>query len=772
MVILKKLTAISKYFYKKNLKDIVSFSIILFIATILFSSAIVLKSNVSSSYDEEADRLNTAGAFFTIPSEEYTDNLSEDIGNLAGITDIQTENGIMLTVPVDMEGSVQEQNQIFYNISNNSDINKKEIIKESDDNMDFGIYLSNYTFIHSSLDINDKYEFKINDMDYAFNIKGVVNEMQYGNYTSSVIGEYLENDAYNYLLKDNKDKEVVTISVISDDGHSAYNDISEYLSSKNISILSKNYAEQVKNQKLAISNILILILVVFSGIMLVISLFVSKFKIENSIEEEMTNMGVLKALGYKSNEIILASVISYIISGLIFTLAGVLVSYALLPVLSMVIEMQSGYKWAVSIDLLSDALVLLINMGLIIAFTLTAAFKIKNLNPINAIRGLKEKEKNKNYFEIEKTKGNIHFILMLKNFINTKKQNILLGIVLFFITIAATFVGVLFYNINMNPTNFINTLVEEHPSVVITSDKDLRDDINKHNNVKNALYYDENATLSFEGNSYKTFVSESFDNLANDLCYEGNNPENSNEAAIGSKIKETYGINIGDYITLSKSGKEGKFKVVGFIQSVNYSGEIVEMTLDGYKELDSSYSPKTIYVYLKNEDTSEEFIDEIKSIYGSDIISAMNYAESMDSAMEMYVSLISVICIVIIAITLLLIYLILYIIISSVITRRKQELGIFKAIGCENKQLVRQLIGGFLPSTIIATVLGFIVSKVFMNNIYTGIFKSVGAYKVSFEYPFVIFLVIVVLLILSTYFIGTILAGKIKKISVYSLIKD
>lgn len=559
---MKKAIAISKYFFRKNLKDIISFSIILFIATVLFSSAIHLNNNVSKDYDSEFNRLNTASSFFTIPSAEYEDNLLEDIIKIKGIKDAQIQRGVMLTVPVNMQGSTQEQNQIFYTISDIPNINKREIINETKDNIDFGIYLSNYTFIHSSLDIKDKYEFNIDNIPYTFNIKGVVNEMQYGNYTSSVIGEYLENEPYNYLLQKNKDKEVVTISVIGEESPSAYKDISKYLSSKNINVLSKNYEEQAKNQRLAISNILVLILVVFSGCMLIISLFVSKFKIEQSIGKEMANMGALEALGYTSNEIIIASIFPYIVSGLLFTLLGIGVSYFILPVLSMVIEMQSGFIWKVKMDLLSNVLVLFINLSLIILFTFTASFKIKKLNPINAIRGLNENESHQNHFEIEKTKGNINLILMLKNFMNTKKQNILLGIVLFFITIISSFIGILFYNINMNPINFINTLVEEHPSVIVSSTKDLRNEIKNRDNVKNVLYYDENSTLNYKDNSYKTFVAENFYNLGNDLCYEGSNPQNSNEVAIGSKIKETYNINIGAYITLSKNGIENKYKVV------------------------------------------------------------------------------------------------------------------------------------------------------------------------------------------------------------------
>lgn len=224
--------------------------------------------------------------------------------------------------------------------------------------------------------------------------------------------------------------------------------------------------------------------------------------------------------------------------------------------------MQSGFIWETKLYLGLNILVICINLILIIIFTLLAASKIKKLNPINAIRGMNEKENNKNYFEIEKTKGNIHFILMLKNFVNTKKQNILLGIVLLLITMVSSFIGILFYNINMNPINFINTLVEEHPSAIISSNTDLRNEIKTQDNVKNVIYYDENATVNYNDNSYKTFVAENFENLANDLCYEGNNPKTENEVAIGSKIKETYNINIGDYILFSKNGIENKYKVV------------------------------------------------------------------------------------------------------------------------------------------------------------------------------------------------------------------
>lgn len=59
-----------------------------------------------------------------------------------------------------------------------------------------------------------------------------------------------------------------------------------------------------------------------------------------------------------------------------------------------------------------------------------------------------------------------------------------------------------------------------------------------------------------------------------------------------------------------------------------------------------------------------------------------------------------------------------------------------------------------------------------MKDIVLIMFRNVGAYKVSFEYPFIIFIMITMLLILITLIIGVILARKIRKISVYSLIKE
>ena len=767
---MKKIFTLQSSFFKKNLKDIISFSIILFISLLFFNSALIVKNNIDKAYQKKFDKLDTANVFFNINKMSYSDDLLNDIKKM-DVDEVEKKNGILVNIPVKTDGADQDQNVIFYNLDETTKLNKYEIVK-TNNKKENSIYLSNYTYIHAGLNLGDKFEYELNDIKYSNNVDGVIEEMQYGNYSSSIIVEYLSNDAYNNLLNDNPNNEVVSISIKCKDSEKIYNEVSKYLAEKNIKALNKDYDTDSKTKKLSIANILVLILTLFSSLILIVSLLVSKFKITESIDEEVTNMGVLKALGYTSNEIILAIIMPYILSGVVTSILGISLSLFIVPLLAKVIEMQAGFIWIPNLDIITCLISFIISIALIAFFTLSSARIIKKLNPINAIRGIKSAKQSKNHFEIDKTKGNINIIIMLKNFINSIRQNILLGVVLLFISIIVSFAITLFYNVNMNPLNFVNTLVEEHPDVVITVKNDIKDKVMNIDNVKNVIYYDDTQVASYKDNSYKLFISETYNDLANDLCYEGNNPTNSNEVAIGSKIKEKYDLKINDSIIITKDDKSYEYKIVGYVQSVNNSGEVIEITKEGYLNIDENYKPKNLYVYLNDDSKSQDLINYVEEYFKDDIITTMDYAGSMNSALSMYVSIVSIISVVIILITLALVYLILFILVSSIILKKKVDFGIYKSIGYKNNQLISQVVGGFMPSMIISVLIGIIINKIFMKNIYLFIFNNVGAYKVSFIYPLSLYIAIGIAIILSTMLLQILLSRKIKKISVYSLIKE
>ncbi|BAQ25245.1 efflux ABC transporter, permease protein [Streptococcus troglodytae] len=92
-----------------------------------------------------------------------------------------------------------------------------------------------------------------------------------------------------------------------------------------------------------ISNLLIAIFIAIASIIFLISLFLSSFRIRNHIENELINMGVLKATGYTSSNIIMSEIIPYILTAAFASIAGTLISYTVLPSIADFLATQSGF---------------------------------------------------------------------------------------------------------------------------------------------------------------------------------------------------------------------------------------------------------------------------------------------------------------------------------------------------------------------------------------------------------------------------------------------
>lgn len=96
---MEHIISLAKNSFKKNKKTLFSFCVILFIASMLFGSALTIGLNFSKNYDEKFNQLNTANVFFIIPRSECNDQLLKEINNINGIEEIDSRKGILLTVP-------------------------------------------------------------------------------------------------------------------------------------------------------------------------------------------------------------------------------------------------------------------------------------------------------------------------------------------------------------------------------------------------------------------------------------------------------------------------------------------------------------------------------------------------------------------------------------------------------------------------------------------------------------------------------------------------
>lgn len=523
-----------------------------------------------------------------------------------------------------------------------------------------------------------------------------------------------------------------------------------------------------------VCNLLILVLLAFALVILLVSVFLCKFRIRNSIEEDMVNMGVLKALGYTGNMIIGSVVLPYLMVTLIASLLGVIASYGILPSLSELLTLQAGFSFGLLFDIKGFICVEIILVFIVTVFTYAAAKRIRKLQPINAIRGNSEgKAIKKNYFPLEETHGNAKLLLVLKLMFSNGKQNALLFGVSFVLTILIAFASTLFYNVIVKPNNFISTLSEEIPEIIIYPKEQyeaaLLSDLQSDSEIKTVLKYTM-GTVNIDDVPVTVFACEDFSKVSNDLCYLGENPNEKNEIALGSAFEGKY--KLGEQIEIQNGDVSCSYEITGFVQSVNYQGNVCEFSMEGYAALNSETIVPSLYVYLQDWTDVERYIEEIEESYGDTIFNQVNYQKMTETTQEMYSGITSIIVIVIFVLTILIALFVLYIVIKTLLVQRKQELGIYKAIGYSNWQLMVQLMGSFLPSSVLAVLLSSGLGLIYVPQINRFIFQTIGAVKNNMEVSFTFLMIFALIQIVVNLIISILLTKPIKKISAYALIKE
>lgn len=764
------------YNLKKDKGSYISFGIVVLITAIMLNLAFVLLFQVDKAYDKKFEELNTASINVTISAMQYTDSLINDIKALNGVADVEYREAVFSEAVVkDFRDTDFSMNTLFYNIDDSRNTNRLDIKEEKSEMTENSIYLPLYVASFGEFALDDEIIYEIGDVKHTFKVSGIAEEMQYGNYGKGLMGAYLPTEVYDKFSEEYKEQTVIEYSIMTiSDITTLQNSIIDLLEEKGIKMLTSCDKVSTKDTRTMVCNLIILVLSAFAMIILLVSVFLCKFRISNSIEEDMVNMGVLKALGYTGNMIIAGVVLPYLMVTLLASLLGVAVSYAVLPGLGELLTLQAGFSFGLVFDIKGLICVVAILSVIVAFFTYTAAKRIRKLQPINAIRCNGEgKTVKKNYFPLDETNGKIKLLIVLKQTFSNGKQNILLFGVSFVLTILVAFASTMFYNVIIEPDNFISTLSEEMPQIIVSSnelcEETVSDELKSNSEIKSVLKYTV-GTINIEDTPVTVFACEDFSRASNDLCYLGENPDEKSEIALGSAFEGKY--NIGDRIEIKNDDITCSYKVTGFVQSVNYQGNVCEFSLEGYDALNSEKPVPNLYVYLKNTADTDNVIDKIQESYSDKIVSVMNYQKMTETTQEMYSGITSVIVVVIFILTILIVLFVFYIVIKTLLVQRKQEFGIYKAIGYSNKQLVVQMIGSFLPSSVVAVLLSSVLGLVYVPQINQFIFQTIGAMKNNMEVSFVFLMIFAFVQITANLIISILLTKPIKKISAYALIKE
>lgn len=130
------------------------------------------------------------------------DEIDDDIIALEGVQKTDSNDALFASANLqEFQGAEFTMNTFFYRLDDKRELSLHKISDEvsTDSSMDVYIpsYLSEYGY-----KVGKTIRYIIDGTEYKFTIKGIISEMQYGNYGTDYIGLYLSDDAYDKICND------------------------------------------------------------------------------------------------------------------------------------------------------------------------------------------------------------------------------------------------------------------------------------------------------------------------------------------------------------------------------------------------------------------------------------------------------------------------------------------------------------------------------------------------------------------------------------------
>lgn len=767
---------------KKNKSQFISFFILTMISALLMNLGISIYSDCLDNFDRKARELNAEDGIVTVQDRGFKKEMVDYLKDNDQVKNYDVHNILLADSTFHYNNGDVTSRTVFFNQANPTKMGKSEIIKKSDKVYENGIYVPYILNASGGYKLGDEIKLNINQNNYTFTIQGFFDNIYFGCTNLAMIAFYLPDPVYqDFIVKTQDLYNAKLIQYQLKDGINDTAFMSHYYSKctelAGNCIYSRAYYSLTKSVRNLTSNIGGTLIIAFSLIILVVSLIIVRFRINNNIEEDMQNIGAMKATGYTTKQIRASYLIQFALISLTGIIIGIILSLFLIPVISALLTAQSGMIWDNQISIIELLITVITILGLVFVTVLAATRKIKHLYPIVALRnGINTHNFKKNHFAIAKTPGNIHFILSLKALVQNIKQNISIFIIMIATTFSLGFAAVLYYNISANQDIFISAVGGELADVQVTlnSDQDGVDPIETicaNDDVKAAIYWNEGRGI-IEDSSIHFYISNDFSKTKGNELYKGRYPKHDNEIAIGPSIISEFHKKIGDTITCSFGDRSYTYIITGFVQSTDSMGFIGRLTNEGYRHLDQDYNNNQINIYLKKGVNAKKYISQLKQDNNHNFKDIIDVNKVMNGLFGVYKNLVTIIGSAILVITCIIVALILYLMTKSYIIKNKTELGIQKALGYSSKSLKLQTALSFIPIVFIGTLFGILATKLFTNSLLTIIFKTMGIISINMCITPGLLILINLFLTLFALIVVLFVSRKINKISPVSLINE
>ena len=768
----------------------VSLFLLFLIASLLLNAGLLVLLNFGSYFQKMTKELNTSDSYLVLPTNLYNHDVQQFIQQNGSLRKMQKEDSLRVDATIPYGGDKRDCYFLFNDASNKRSLSKWKFIgPHLAPDGDMPAYVPYLLNSDGGYRLNDKLAITTSDgkkTKITFTIKGFTDDAFFDSFDTGLLGIYLPHQSMESLrqkLGNQYGATLIFANVSSQDNNIA-SGVKEILQNKHLiapaeadnTIVSVGLP-LVNMSRTLMASVISSMMVVFAAIIVIVCLAVIRFRISTSIEDDMMQIGSLKAIGYTSKQIIGSIVLQFSLIGFLGSVAGIALSYLTTPSLSEVFEHQSGFRWVQGFDAAISCITLGSILGILLLVAFLSARRIRKLNPIVALRGgIVTHSFKKNYCPLDRSKGSLSFLLGLKSMLQSKKNSAMIAVVLIFVSFASAFSVVLFYNSTVDTSKFAQVpgIEQSDAEMDFKSDADseaIVKEIKSMDGVRKTQYIDR-LTGSVRNTTVYFYAMNDYSQKETNTIYEGRYPRHDNEVAMSGIMLKTFNKKIGDTITLKIGSGQADFLITGLTQGISLGGATAFLTHGGMLKLDPGYKQQTLMVYLNDRTRSAPFVKTLDSRFGKSFLNITDVDKSFQQDMGSYTSILSKVGVVIFVSTILIVLLVLYFVVNSSITRQKRELGIQKALGFTTFQLMNQVSLSFLLPVTVGTLLGCILGITQTNAVMSVGESSMYIAKADYIItPGWIALCGLGIVIVS-YLVSLLITCRIRKISAYSLISE
>lgn len=756
--------------------------VLMFLAALMLNLWLMLAMDYRQNFERCHDRLNAEHVTFAIDgvSSEVRDFLKDTIEEDGRTADFFMDSVMHMVGIFEYNDGEMNSELIFMEKESalSRPVGKFEITEDS--GYKSGVYMPNL-YKSDDIAIGKAIEISIGSQKMSYTVCGFFNSAMTGSHNCGMCGILLTKDCYEELKEAGCAPQATLCSIRLED-KSESEDYDAMLKDAASSRFAA--ARTVSNTYDMVSRSRYISQMICSGIMsamafliLLIALVVIASNIINYVQENMKNLGALKAVGYTSRQLVCTLLLQFAGISLAVAFVGAGLSYVLFPYINEMMVLQTGIPYTIRFLPIPFILTLGVLGGAVSFVVWLSSRRIRKVEPIVALRqGIKTHTFKRNHVPLEKTRAGLTLALALKTTLSGMKHNVTVCITMLVLSLVTVFSGVMIENMIADMTPFLNMIVGETADSCINIEADAEeeflDKMNGDGRVEKVYLYNSIQMLHVGGDVLMVTVTDDFSKVNNqDVIVEGRFPKYNNEMAIAAKYAKERGLETGDEIELTADGKRDGYIISGLVQITNNLGKDCLLTREGYERIGKMQNT-SYYLNLTEETDIGKFNTEMKEKFAGKVNTTIDIDATVESAASVYVALMKMIVFAVLVLSVVVITFVLYLLVRTIVSNKKRDYGILKSLGFTTGQLILQTAISFMPAVVLSTVVGVTVCSFIINPMVAVFLKDLGIVKCTFTVPVGYNILAGIGMILAAFGIACLLSLKIKRITPKALLES